>query len=137
MFPIPASRPQTGAAATSASRPGQASGSRFALPEGGNATAKSVATVGAPMSLDGLVALQAQEDGTERRRRHLRRGHDLLGGLDRLKAALLAGRVPLADLARLQGELAQRREASDDPGLEDVLAHIELRVAVELAKLGR
>ena len=31
----------------------------------------------------------------------------------------------------------ERRDQTDDPRLDDVLAHIELRAAVELAKLGR
>ena len=32
--------------------------------------------------------------------------------------------------------LTERRTATSDPGLDEVLAHIELRAEVELAKLG-
>jgi hypothetical protein len=81
--------------------------------------------------------VQAEEDWQERRRRQARRGYDLLDGLDKLKAALLAGRVQISELERLKAMLSARRETSDDPRLDEVLAHIELRAAVELAKLGR
>lgn len=87
--------------------------------------------------MDALFAMQASEDATERRQRRVRRGHDLLDGLDRLKAALLGGVVPVHQLAQLKAQLDQRRETSDDPRLEELIEHIELRVAVEIAKLGR
>lgn len=87
-------------------------------------------------SVDALLALQGELDTTERRRRTVRRGHDLLDALDRLKAALLSGRVPVADLKLLAGRLAERADTSGDPRLDDLLLHIELRAQVELAKIG-
>ncbi len=87
--------------------------------------------------LDTLVALQANEGTQERRKRQTKRGQELLDGLDQLKAALLSGRVSGADLDRIRTLLNARREATDDPRLDDILAHIELRAAVEMAKLGR
>ena len=87
--------------------------------------------------LDTLVALQANEGAQERRKRQTKRGQDLLDGLDQLKAALLSGRVSGNDLDRIRNLLSARREATDDPRLDDILAHIELRAAVEMAKLGR
>jgi Class II flagellar assembly regulator len=112
--------------------------SRSFAPAGENPTAKtSSATASAPLAtVDALIALQGEGDAVERRRRSLRRGHDLLDGLDRLKAALLSNRVPTADLQRLAAQLAERRDLSDDPSLDDLLSHIELRAKVELAKLG-
>lgn len=95
------------------------------------------AAVGPVGSLDALLALQEETGGGERRRRAARRGHDLLDALDRLKAALLSGRVPVADLKAIASRLAERREATGDPRLDEVIAHIELRAQVELAKLGR
>jgi len=80
--------------------------------------------------------LQGEGDPAERRRRFAKRGHDLLDGLDRLKAALLSNRVPTADLQRIAAQLAERRDLSGDPRLDDLLSHIELRARVELAKLG-
>jgi hypothetical protein len=87
--------------------------------------------------LDTLLAVQAYEEPAERKKRQAKRGHDLLDGLDTLKAALLSGRVSVAQLEQLKATLSSRRETTDDPRLDEVLAHIELRAAVELAKLGR
>ena len=65
--------------------------------------------------LDTLLAVQAQEDSGERKRRQARRGQDLLDGLDRLKAALLSGRkirvengVNMDDIAAAAGFFADR-----------------------------
>ena len=120
-----------------AAGPRRSSGAGFSLPSQGATTEARTASVASAGALDGLLALQAEEDTQERRRRQARRGHDLLDGLDRLKAALLAGRVPMGELERLRVMLAARAGASGDPQLDEVLAHIELRLAVELAKLGR
>jgi len=124
---------QTGAA----SRGKAASGTSFSLPTRESATPAQASSVSHAGALDGLLLVQAEEDGQERRRRQARRGNDLLDGLDRLKAALLSGRVQIAELERLKAMLSARREMTDDPRLDEVLAHIELRAAVELAKLGR
>lgn len=112
-------------------------GSAFTLPTQDAASAPRAGGVTAAGPLDSLLAVQAQEDPQERKRRQARRGHDLLDGLDRLKAALLSGRVLPSELERLRTMLALRRETTDDPRLDEVLAHIELRAAVELAKLRR
>jgi hypothetical protein len=82
------------------------------------------------------LQLQAEEDPAQRRRRSARRGQDLLDGLDRLKAALLAGSLPAADLGRLARSLTDAGP-SGDPQLDDLIGQIELRAKVELAKLGR
>jgi hypothetical protein len=136
MFPIdPRStvRPAQG----SPSRAASGTGARFSLGSAAPAENARMGGVSAAMPMDALVALQANEDSTERKKRQVRRGHDLLDGLDRLKAALLGGIVPASQLADLKRQLEQRRENTDDPRLEDLLGHIELRVAVEIAKLGR
>jgi hypothetical protein len=94
-------------------------------------------TAAAPLAtVDALLAVQGEGDPAERRRRSVRRGHDLLDALDRLKCALLSNRVPTADLAQVARTLAERRDLTDDPRLDDLLSHIELRAKVELAKLG-
>lgn len=121
----------------SAARPAASGGPRFTLPTQGGTEAARMQPGSATLGLDALVAMQANEDATERRQRRVRRGHELLDGLDRLKAALLAGAVPIHQLAQLKTQLDQRRETSDDPRLEELIGHIELRVAVEIAKLGR
>ena len=94
-------------------------------------------TASAPLAtVDALLAVQGEGDPAERRRRSVRRGHDLLDALDRLKAALLSNRVPAANLQTIAQTLAERRDLTDDPRLDDLISHIELRAKVELAKLG-
>lgn len=115
----------------------RAGGAAFTLPTKDGAAAARSAGVSASGPLDTLLAVQAYEEPQERKKRQAKRGHDLLDGLDRLKAALLGGSVKISELERLKDMLALRRENTDDPRLDDVLAHIELRAAVELAKLGR
>jgi hypothetical protein len=116
-----------------APRPGAASRS----PGEPGATKTSGAAASTPLAtLDALLALQGERDPAERRRRTVKRGHDLLDGLDRLKAALLSNRVPTADLLRLAAQLAENADLSGDPRLDELVSHIELRAKVELAKLG-
>jgi hypothetical protein len=127
--------PSPGSAA--ASRPVSTS-ARFSL--GGTAvtgaatSAQATAPAGA---LEGLIALQAAGDSLERQKRALRRGYSLLDTLDGLKLSLLSGRVPTAALQDLAAQLRQRRDLADDPRLADILAHVELRAEVELAKLAK
>ncbi len=86
--------------------------------------------------LGGLLALQEVSDSTqEGKRRGAARGEALLDGLDELRIGLLTGHVSrdkLADMARL---VRQARPSVDDPRLTELLDEIELRTAVELAKL--
>jgi hypothetical protein len=114
-----------------------AAGRGFVL--GGESPAAKTSRTGASAPLatvDALLALQGEGDPAERRRRSVRRGHDLLDALDRLKAALLSDRIATADLQHVAAKLAERRDFSDDPHLDELLSHIELRAKVELAKLG-
>lgn len=136
MIRIDQRAPVSGVSPSSGAR--RTGGAAFSLPGKETATAaRGGAGVSAAGPLDTLLAVQAYEEPGERKRRQAKRGHDLLDGLDRLKAALLAGRIDISELERLKGMLALRRETTDDPRLDDVLAHIELRAAVELAKLRR
>jgi hypothetical protein len=109
----------------------------FSLSAEPAAAKTSGASAAAPLAtVDALLAVQGEGDPAERRRRSVRRGHDLLDALDRLKCALLSNRVPTADLSQVAQTLAERRDLTDDPRLDDLLSHIELRAKVELAKLG-
>jgi hypothetical protein len=117
---------------------GSAVGARFTLGTLEEAPRATGAQAAAPAgALAGLLAVQATGDQIERRRRAMRRGRNLLDTLDALKIALLSGRVPAARLATLRAQLRQQAAFDDDPGLADLLAQIELRAEVELAKLAR
>ena len=107
----------------------------FAL--NGTEAGKSATSAGALRgihSVDALMALQGVEDAIERRRRFARRGGSALDLLDTLKVEILEGRVGLDTLRKLEATLKGLSERSGEPGLDQVLAAIGVRVAVELAK---
>ncbi|MFO1068706.1 MAG: flagellar assembly protein FliX [Geminicoccaceae bacterium] len=81
-----------------------------------------------------LLTIQNAIPG-ERRRRNLARAETLLAGLEGLHQAIAAGEVDEGGLRTLGAALAQAGGDAPDPELADMLAAIELRVAVELAKL--
>jgi hypothetical protein len=102
----------------------------------GPGIAATAGTAGALPPLGGLLALQdVAEPTAERRRRALGRGRSILDRLDELRLELLAGAVPLDLLRRLQGELGRRVDVADEPRLQGLLDAIEVRCAVEVAKL--
>jgi len=86
--------------------------------------------------IDALIALQGIEDPVERRRRAVKHGRRALDALDELKLGLLAGTLDQATMLRLKAVAVDLHDASGDAGLDQVLAEIDLRVAVELAKAG-
>lgn len=113
----------------------------FVLPTAPEAVeTRTTAPTQAMTGLDSLLALQAASlvdaDPVERRKRVLRRGRSLLDLLDGLKAELLGGKVSAERLQMMMGLLAEA-EVAEEPGLAATMADIELRVRVELAKLGQ
>ena len=122
---------------TSSSGAKRAASGTFSLEEG--SAARSTAATAAPRSvggIDALLALQGVEDPTERRRKAVKRGRTALDALDALKLGLLSGALDTSALARLRSVTAALSEPSGDPALDAVLAEIELRAQVELAKIG-
>lgn len=99
-------------------------------PAAGNAGARQIG------GLETLMALQAFEEPGERRRRAVGRGRTALDALDALKLGLLSGSLDTGAVARLKAVADELGERSGEPGLDTVLAEIELRVEVELAKIG-
>jgi len=108
----------------------------FASSLAGEAAATTQTQASAAMrAVEGLLALQEVGDAQTGRRRAIARGQRLLDHLDELRLAMLTGvvsRTELMTLARLSRENAPLVE---DPKLAEILAEIELRAAVELAKL--
>jgi len=86
--------------------------------------------------IDALIALQGVEDPVERRRRAVKHGRRALDALDELKLGLLVGTLDQAAMLRLKSVAVELHQASGDERLDQVLAEIDLRVAVELAKAG-
>jgi len=87
--------------------------------------------------VDALLMVQQVDNSVERdtRRRLVRRGEELLDGLEDLRHGLLMGDIPKEKMMALAQMVRSRRENCGDPRLGALLDEIELRVEVELAKL--
>ena len=88
-------------------------------------------------ALSGVLAVQEVEDPTAKRRRAIRHGQGLLVELRARQRALVVGQVPEGILRRLARLVDGLRPSAADARLDAVLDAIELRAAVELAKLRR
>ena len=86
------------------------------------------------LNLGALLALQDVGSPLERKRRAVVRAGRLLDVLEDLKLAMLDGEPSADDMYRLRQAISDQRDQTDDPGLEDILNHIETRAAVEVAK---
>jgi hypothetical protein len=124
--------------ATSSASARRAGGGTFTV---GTADApRSSAGIATPRGIggiDALLALQAVDDIGERRRRAVRRGRTALDALDALKVGLLSGTLDAAALAKLKAVTKQADAPLNDAQLDGILAEIELRAEVELAKFER
>lgn len=87
--------------------------------------------------VDALLALQEIGGEPDSQGQAKQRGADLLDRLDEVRLALLEGRMTADTIRRLADLAATRRGQVRDPRLAEILDEIELRAAVELAKLGR
>lgn len=94
--------------------------------------AAALRTIG---GIDALIALQGQDDPAERRQRAVKRGRSALDVLDDLKLQVLGGTLGPSTLQRLKSATTDLRDSSGDDRLDSVLAEIELRLEVEIAKM--
>jgi hypothetical protein len=116
---------------------------RRAAPAGGFAVAAQEAAAGSgtPTALrtvggiDALLALQGIEDPITRRKTAVKRGRMALDALDELKLGLLGGTLEPATMVKLKAAAAFLQDGTGDIGLDAVLADIELRAEVEIAKM--
>lgn len=122
-------------AASRARSAGGADAAGFSLPAEAAPRASGVGGLGQVQALGAALALQMEAVDPERRRRQFQRGEQALEALDRAALALLGAASPHAAEAGLRAVLALAAEPTGEPGLDEVLAQIEQRAAVELAKL--
>lgn len=116
-------------------RPAATGGSAFAptvAPASGLAAASAAGGVG---SVGALIALQESTSPLDRRRRATQRAGRILDVLDDMKLGLLEGRTRPEAFDRLRRLVREERAQTDHPAMEGVLNEIDLRAAVELAKL--
>ena len=93
------------------------------------------ATAAPPTGIGALFALREVGDSTAERRKAMARANHILDRLGDLQLGLLTGAIDRQSLADLAASARAARGATADPGLQGVLNEIELRAAVELAKL--
>jgi hypothetical protein len=86
-------------------------------------------------SLGALFALQEVADPLAQRRKAMARATRILDRLGDLQMGLLEGEIDPQCLADLASTARAAREQTDDAQLQQILDEIELRAAVELAKL--
>jgi hypothetical protein len=126
------------AAAREATSTRRAAGGGFSLGDGATAAQRTATgNLQAIAGIDVLVALQGFEDPAERRRRAVRGGRAALDALEALKLELLSGSLDQPALNRLKAAAAELTVPTGDRALDSVLAEIDLRVQVEIAKLSR
>ena len=91
---------------------------------------------GPAQPVDALLAVQEVEDSTgqDANRRARRWGEDMLDHLERVRLDLLNGALSHEKLRNLAVLVSERKETATDPRLVELLADIELRARVELAK---
>ncbi len=88
-------------------------------------------------AVDGILAVQEVPSATDGRSRGIKRGYNILDHLDDIRLGLLTGSIPRKRLVDLGQDIKQARDTVIDPELSAILDDIELRAAVELAKLDR
>ena len=116
------------------------SGDFFGLLSAGeaeNVSSLSAASDIQPVSMDGLLSLQEIPADELRKRQALQESQTTLETLESLRFALLSGSVPEHLLHTLTRVVAYQKEQLNDPRLMSIIEDIELRAAVELAKLER
>ena len=94
-----------------------------------------VSMVAAAPELSGIIALQELADASIAKKRLLKHGENILDSLENLRRNILLGRVSLVSLQEISQQLSKQREEFNDPQLTEIIDEIELRAAVEIAKL--
>jgi hypothetical protein len=89
----------------------------------------------APMTSIGLLGIQEMGEEETQRRRAYKRGRLTIDALEKLRDGLLMGAVPLSTLRSLEKLVKEERAITHDLTLNGILDEIELRAAVEIAKL--
>jgi hypothetical protein len=133
---IPGTGPVQATTARRRGQPARSSGAfagELAADKGVKESAPAREVVSAGM----LISAQEIGDPLDSRRRAVKRGEDILDQLDELRHGLLLGAYSSAKLDNLLVMIRRQQTSVTDPKLREILAEIEVRAAVELAKLGK
>jgi hypothetical protein len=86
-------------------------------------------------ALDNLFVLQEISDEEALQRKAYKRADSILNRLEELRLALLEGRLSHGTITQLQSLVQGEQKKVNHPQVAEILAEIELRARVELAKL--
>lgn len=113
-------------------------GAKFSIPSEAStvSTSSNVSSASPISSIDAIVALQGVEDAVSGNKKAVTLGNDLIERLEEIRHGLLIGSIPVERLQQLQVTLSKMDVKTEDPRLSEIIGEIELRAAVELAKLG-
>jgi len=103
----------------------------------GAAAVSSLSDAQPVTSMDALLSLQEIPDEELRKRKAVQESKGTLEALETLRLALLTDSIPEHLLHTLSNVVAIQKQRVDDPHLMSIIEDIELRAAVELAKLER
>lgn len=95
----------------------------------------SLSDIAATSAVGNMLALQEITEEDLRRKKLTQQGSNMLETLEKLRQQLLIGAIPLHTLVDLKRQLSIHKQGVTDPRLTAIIEDIELRVAVELAKL--
>lgn len=88
-------------------------------------------------SMNALLSLQEMPEDEIARRRAYEDSRETIEALETLRIGLLTGSIPDHLMHTLADVVAQQKQKVNDPRLMSLIEDIELRAAVELAKLER
>jgi len=116
-----------------------ATGSSFAsLLVGDTEDAAATHAASAPTptaAISNLLALQEISEEDVHRRKLVQQGQNMVDVLERLRNQLLTGMISPAMIQELTRNIKLQKQVVNDPQLMAIVKDIELRAAVELAKL--
>ncbi len=138
MISIPPIHLSNVATAKRAKRKGETEESGFSGYMSEAETVDAPAPMTAPSSLaatNPLLSLQEVDGPSAADTQAIKRGHDSLDLLEDIRLSLMCGGIPLEMLHKIDTLVAAHRREPLSPALADIVDEIEVRVAVERAKI--
>ena len=105
-----------------------------AAEEGGSTDASTAAGTASSVAAAGLFSLQEVEDHGASRQQSLAEGNSSLDLLEELRRDILLGEANERTLHRMKAQQQRMDTQFVDPSVKDIMADINLRLAVEIAK---
>jgi Class II flagellar assembly regulator len=108
------------------------------LIEGDDAPMNGAAPAHSLNALTSLIGIQLDEGAQDARRQQehaVAKAHDALDVLTSMQRALTLGGLTVTHLQQLKSQLTQRKLTNLDQNLVEITAQIDLRLAVEIAKM--